>query len=206
MPSDAVSNPVHKRLRELDNGLWELRGWLSDDLQDGAQVDEPHDEWIPVWKTSETDQGLIRVSFDRFAPEDGLNVWFVFVDEPKAQPAAANLVAFVGDQRPMGTIVSRYTFAAMGVANDEQAGAVRWHTDGGLVHQIFIAPRYRRHRLATYVLYSANAFHLAKGWRGLIHGDGRRTMLGELLAAASNYPSRFRALEIEMPPMDPSAD
>jgi hypothetical protein len=203
---EILPNALHRRGRQLDNGLWEVRCWLSNDLPDGTEVDEPRDGWIPAWTMSATDQGLIQIAFDNFVPEGDLNVWFVFVDEPKAKPAAANLVAFVGDQRPMGTIVSRYAFATMNVPNDEQAGAVRWHTDGGLVHQIYIAPRYRRNRLATYVLYTASAFHHAKGWRGLIHGDGRRTLLGDLLAAASSYPNRYRALEMKMPPMDPSVD
>jgi hypothetical protein len=146
---DPVSHPVHKRIHQLDNGLWEMRGWLGDELQDGAEVDEPREGWIPVWTTSATESGLLQIAFDRFAPDGDVNVWLVFVDEPKANPPAANLVAFVGDQRPMGTVVSRYTFAGMGVSNDEQAGAVRWYPDGGLVHQIYISPQFRRHRLAT---------------------------------------------------------
>jgi hypothetical protein len=204
---EPLPHALHKRGRRLDNGLWEVRGWLSDDLPDGAEVDgDPGADWIPVWTAEATDRGLIQISFDRFTLEPGLNVWFVFVDEPKANPPAANLVAFIGDQRPMGTVVSRYSFATMGVSNDEQAGAVRWYTDGGLVHQIYIGPKHRRHHLATYLLYSANALHHSNGWNGLLHGDGRRTLLGELLVAASSYPARYRALELEMPAMDPTAD
>jgi hypothetical protein len=189
----------------LGDELWEVQCWLSDDFPDGTELDPsviPGPDWIKGWTMSETDQGLIRVSYDNFALAKDLNVWFVFVDEPKSNPAAANLVLFVGDQKPMGTFVSRYAFATMGVANDEQIGAIRWYRDSGMIHQIYIAPKYRQLQLATYLLYSTSAFHHAKGWSGIIHGDGRRTKLGNILAAASAYPNRYRALELQMPPMD----
>jgi hypothetical protein len=176
---------------------------LSDDFPDGTEVDEPQDGWIPAWTVSATDVGLVQVTYDNYAPDGDANVWFVCVDEPKADPPAVNLVAFAGDERPMGTIVSRYAFATMGVSNDRQIGAVRWYPRDGLIHQVFVAEEWRRNRMATYILYTASAFHHANGWPGILHGDGRRTELGDYLAATSAYPDRNRALEQRMPPMDP---
>jgi hypothetical protein len=206
MPPERLPNAVFKRGQRLDNGLWEARGWRSDDFPDGTEVDQPRDGWIPAWTMSGTDRGLIQVTFDTFALEGDVNVWFVFVDEPKANPAAVNLVAFAGDERPAGTIVSHYAFATMGVPNDRQVGAVRWYPRDGLIHQIFVGPDWRRNKMATYLLYSASAFHHANGWAGMLHGDGRRTELGDHLAAASGYPDRFRPLDERMPPMDPPSN
>jgi hypothetical protein len=204
---ERLPNSLYRRGQRLDNGLWELRSWLSDDLPDGTEVDEPRDGWIPAWTMSATHLGLIRVGDVALSPDSDVNVWFVFVDEPKANPPAANLVAFVGDERPMGTIVSRYTFATMGVQNDRQVGAIRWYPRDGLIHQIYVGPDWRRNKMAMYIMYSASAFHHANGWAGILHGDGRRTLLGDYLAAASAHPHRYLPLQDEMPPMDaPSAD
>jgi hypothetical protein len=203
MTPDRLPNALFKRGQRLDNGLWEVCCWQSDDFPDGTEVDEPREDWIPAWTMSGTDRGLIQMSFDSFTLEEDLNVWFVFVDEPKANPAAVNLVAFAGDERPMGTIVSRYAFATMGVPNDRQLGAVRWYPHDGLIHQIFVGPDWRRNKMATYILNTASAFHHANGWAGILHADGRRTELGDHLAAASGYPGRYRPLEDRMPTMDP---
>jgi hypothetical protein len=80
---------------------------------------------------------------------------------------------------------------------------VRWYRNG-LVHQIFVAKDYRRMHLATILLYMAGAWHQANGWEGRIHGDGRRTELGEQLLATLNHPQRYAPLDQVMPPMDPA--
>ncbi|HEY2643873.1 MAG TPA: GNAT family N-acetyltransferase [Galbitalea sp.] len=202
MPEERLPNVVHRRVRQLGNGLWEMDGWLTDDFPDGAEVETIGDGWIRSWTVSESQRGLVQVSFARFRTPGLDNVWFVNVDEPKAEPSATNLVAFVGDELPAGTIVSRYAFATMGVHNDRQAGAVRWHTQTGVVHQVYVAPEWRRLQLATRLLYTANAFNIARDWPGHLHGDGRRTELGEFLALASLVPRRFGELKETMPPMD----
>lgn len=202
MPEERLPNVVHRRVRKLDNDLWELDGWLTNDFPDGTEIDTPQDDWIRSWTTRESQRGLIEVAFGRFRTPGLENVWFVSVDEPRAEPAATNLVAFVGDQLPAGTVVSRYTFATMGVHNNQQAGAVRWYPETGLVHEVYVAPEWRRLQLATRLLYTANAINLAKGSSSRLHGDGRRTQLGEFLALASLVPGRFGALKETMPSMD----
>lgn len=52
------------------------------------------------------------------------------------------------------------------------------------------------------MLYVADAFHQANGWSGKIHGDGRRTALGQMLTAGLRHPNRAKQLTEEMPPMD----
>jgi hypothetical protein len=202
VPPQRLPNVVHQRGRKLENDVWEVRSWLTDDFPDGAEIEAPAEHWIPASAAEESSRGLVRVVFADFYASSVDNVWFVSVDEPKTTPAATNLVAFVGDQLPPGTIVSRYTFATMGVQNDRQAAAVRWYPATGLVHQIYVSPQWRRHQLATHLLAAANTFNLAKNWPGHLHGDGRRTEMGEFLALTSLFPDRFAPLETRMPPMD----
>ncbi|MCU1469997.1 MAG: N-acetyltransferase [Glaciihabitans sp.] len=207
MASQRLPNAVHRRERQLDSGHWEARLWLTDEYPDGTDLtgvagSEPRPDWVDAWHIGETPHGILQVEFAVFETPDAPNVWFVNVDEPRAKPAATNLVAFVGDEVPPGTIVSRYAFATMGVSNDNQVAAVRWYPDGGLIHQIFVAPAWRRKQLATRISYMANAFHIANNWPGVVHGDGRRTLLGEFFTLSTSWPNRYRPLEIEMPPMD----
>jgi hypothetical protein len=184
-----------------------MQCWLSDDFPDGTELDPATPvgaDWVKGWTVSGSDSGLVRITYENFGPSELLNLWMVFVDEAKAQPPAASLVLFAGDEHPIGTVVSRYSFATMGVPNENQIGAIRWYKDSGLIHQIFIDPRYRQLQLATYLMYCASAFHHSNGWPGMIHGDGRRTKLGEALATATAYPERYLPLQEEMPPMDPA--
>lgn len=196
-------NVRYVRTGRLASGLWRVAGFGDDAVADGTIVegDEPDQE--AAWRVSEATGALAHVSVGRYLLPEQPDLWFVWVDEPKASPAATNLVAFGGDRFAPGTIVSRYTFATAGVPNGEQAGAVRWYPRDGLVHQIFVAPSWRRRFVASMLLYTADAFHQAQEWPGRLHGDGRRTALGQLFAAGLRHPNRARALTEEMPPMDP---
>lgn len=196
-------NARYVRTGRLASGLWQVAAFGDDAVADGSIGDGPEPDIEPAWRVSEALGALATVTVGRYLLPEQPQLWFVWVDEPKASPAATNLVAFGGDRFAPGTIVSRYTFATAGVPNGEQAGAVRWYPRDGLVHQIFVAPTWRRQFVASMLLYTADAFHQAQGWSGRLHGDGRRTALGQLFAAGLRHPNRARALTEEMPPMDP---
>jgi hypothetical protein len=199
---ERIPNSGYTPERKLDSGLWQVTCRLNDAYPDGSRVDDP-DLTAPVfWRTLPAEHGLVRFELAGFATPAAPKVWFVNVDEPRASPKATNLVAFANDRMPAGTILSRYQFATLGVSNDEQAGAVRWYPANGLVHQIFVATAWRRRQLATHLLYAAGAFHQANGWPGHLHGDGRRTELGERLVAGLRHPGRFQSLTETMPTMD----
>jgi GNAT superfamily N-acetyltransferase len=114
-----------------------------------------------------------------------------------------NLVAFASDARPAGTVVNNYQFATMGVRSEEQAASVRWYPRDGLVHQIYVAPQWRRLLVGTKLLYAAGALHQSLGWTGKLHSDGRRTPAGDALTANLPHPIRIAALTETMPSMDP---
>jgi hypothetical protein len=192
----------YTRERRLGNGLWEVTARLDEAHPDGAQVITPNRDAVVLWSSEESSTGLIRIELADFATPQAPAVWFVSVPEPRATPSATNLVAFASDHKPPGTVVTKYQFATLGVSNDEQVAAVRWYPSTGLVHQVYVSAGWRRQQLGTHVLYAADAFHQANGWPGHLHGDGRRTQLGERLVAGLRHPARFKPLEKTMPPMD----
>lgn len=191
----------------MSSGLWSVAAFYDESVSDGTIVEEAGDRGpATMWDVSESDAGLAHIAIAQEALPEQPNLWFVWVDEPAATPPAANLVAFSTDRFPAGTVVSKYTFATARVPNSEQVGAVRWYPGSGLVHQIFVAPEWRRRFVASTLLYAADAFHQANGWTGKLHGDGRRTALGQLFTAALHHPGRIQNLTHEMPPMDPAND
>jgi hypothetical protein len=58
--------------------------------------------------------------------------------------------------------------------------------------------------VAGALLYTASAFHQAQGWPGKLHGDGRRTALGQALLGGIRHAHRASPLTETMPPMDPA--
>lgn len=202
-PTSAV---WYRRESKQPSGLWTVAAYQSDDHADGAEIDasapEPTTPWL--WRTHEPEHGLLAVDLAPALQNQAPPLWYVNVDEPSAHPPATNLVAFPTDHHAPGTIVSRYAFATMGVNNNLQAGAVRWYRTG-IVHQIFVAQEWRRKFVASTLLYTASAFHQANGWLGYLRSDGRRTDLGTVFAAGTQYPQRFAPLERTMPPMDPES-
>ena len=207
-PDRGTGSAWYRRRGRLESGLWLAEAIESDRHPDGTIVpdDAAADSAVdgPVlWRTEPTERGLLSV---RLFPDSAPALpplWFTFVDEPRAAPAAANLVAFATPAFPAGTVISGYSFASSGVHNDEQAGAVRWYRDGR-IHQIFVAPDHRRQNVGTALLYTASAWHQANGWPGKLHADGRRTELGQRFAAGVRHPSRLQPLTETMPPMDPA--
>lgn len=198
-------NAIYVRRGRLPSGLWEVRAFGSDDAEDGSIIEGDGPDQPFAWATHPADPGLLRVEVGSYLLPDPPAIWFVHVDEPHLKPRGTHLVAFGGDRFPPGTVINRYTFATAGVPNGEQAGAVRWYPDGGQVHQVFVAPEWRRKFVASTLLYTADAFHQANGWPGKLHGDGRRTALGQLLLAGLRHPNRAKQLTEQMPPMDPEA-
>jgi len=190
----------YARRATLESGLHLVSAHRGDEHDDGATIDHP-----ALWSTELSATGLIRLAVAPEAVPGAPAVWFVSVEEPRSTPRATNLVAYATDDFPAGTVINRFQFGGLGLANEEQAGAIRWLTDDGLVHQVFVGEKWRRHKLATVLIYAASAFHQANGWPGKLHGDGRRTPLGEQFTGSLQHPGRIAPLAESMPPMDPSA-
>ncbi|MCU1507755.1 MAG: N-acetyltransferase [Glaciihabitans sp.] len=197
-----LPNSVYSADSQLSNGLWAMTCRLSDDHPDGSTVEHPDPARPLFWRTLESAEGLVRVEFAEFVTPEAPPVWFVYVDEPMANPPAAILVAYANDRMPAGTVISKHRFPTLGIHSNEQVAAVRWYPADGLIHQLYVTEKWRRQQLGTRILYAAGAFHIANRWNGKLHADGRRTDLGERFVAAAQKPERAAPLTETMPPMD----
>jgi hypothetical protein len=186
-----------------------VTAYMGVGVEDGEQLmrepaNDPTVTWL--WRTDaiapDSTRGLLQVEVNSAVVDGAPAVWFVWVDEPTVTPRATNLVAFVDDRVAPGTILSGHQFAALGVGNDIQVGAIRWYPETGLIHQVFVAPDFRRQQLGTVLLYAASALHQSHSWPGKIHADGRRTELGQQFAAGLRHPHRLQPQDDVMPPMD----
>jgi GNAT superfamily N-acetyltransferase len=93
----------------------------------------------------------------------------------------------------------------LSVRNEEQAAAIRWWTESGVVHQVYVSPEHRRRHIASKLIYAAGAYRLAKNWPEL-RADGARTDLGEAMLgdAPPAWRRRVPPREVACPPMTPS--
>lgn len=198
-------NIVYTRGRRLESGVFEMSARMTDDASDGALVAAPDADWPILWETFESERGILSVRVADFVAPDAPALWFVQIDESHSDPPATHLVAFASDVRPAGTVLNHYQFATLGVHSDEQAAAVRWYPRDGLVHQVYVAPQWRRRQVGTLLLYSAGAVHQSMGWSGRLHSDGRRTPAGNALTSSILHPVRIAPLTETMPDMDPPA-
>ncbi len=145
----------------------------------GSEVEQPDDRRPPHWTLSVThdeDGGRVHTVL---VNQPGVPLlWFVELDEPDADPAAATLLAFSDTRHAHGAVLTAAEAEAAGVRGDQQVAAVRWWTGSGLVHQLYVAPQHRRKGVATALVTAAFGVQAAHG-RPLLHGDGRRTDDGE---------------------------
>ena len=191
----------YARRTQLSSGLHLVSAHRGHEFDDGQTIHEGREA---LWSTELSENGMIRVLVSPAVVPKAPPTWFVSVDEFRENPPAANLVAYSTDDFPPGTVINKYQFGSLGLSSEEQAGAVRWLRDIGLVHQIFVAPQWRRRDVGTLLIYAASAFHQANGWPGRLHGDGRRTELGQQFVARLDHPERITPLSETMPPMDPA--
>ncbi len=204
MTTTHPTNIVYTRGTRLTSGIYPTTARMTDLESDGAMVQSPDLDWPVLWQTFPSERGIMRVQVAPVVAPDSPELWFVQIDEPRSDPPATNLVGFASDARPAGTVLNHYQFATVGVHSDEQVAAVRWYPRDGLVHQVYVAPQWRRHQVGTLILYAAGAVHQSMGWPGRLHSDGRRTAAGDALTSNILHPVRIAALSETMPDMDPA--
>jgi GNAT superfamily N-acetyltransferase len=139
-------------------------------------------------------------------PSDGWGkappLWFVEVVESTARPPATNLVAFTGGDVAPGTLLDSVDATRTGVSSQDQLGAVRWYPATGEIDQIYVAPQWRRHSVATALLVLASTLSVARDWPRF-WSDGQRTLLGEKLRNGLEWGHRAADLTHIAPPMTP---
>jgi len=130
--------------------------------------------------------------------------WYVELPEPDAGPAANTLVAFSDPRYAEGTVLDAREAAAAGVSGAQQVAAIRWWPESGLVHQLYVVPAQRRRGLGRKIATAAFGVQLGHGLPDL-HGDGRRTELGEAWRASlpDGMAARMAPWSQVLPPMTP---
>jgi GNAT superfamily N-acetyltransferase len=182
-----------------------LVGVLSDEFPPGAVVDLPSGGRPSRWQVAvEADVVGGRIHVVEVALPDVPLLWYVEVAEPDAAPAATTLVAFSDARYGEGRVLSRNEAQAAGVSAADQVAALRWWPGTGLAHQVYVQPAFRRRGMAAKLAHAAYGVQMARGLPPL-HGDGRRTELGERWRdGLPEYASwRLAPLSEVMPAMTP---
>jgi len=185
---------------------WVVRAYRGPRYPDGAVVDDELpdlDGAEPLWMAAGDPRGRTVVTVSQRILPLPPPVWFVEVGALPDRPDQVQLVAFATDDLPAGTVLDRFAFASVGVANDTQVAAVEWRPSTGVVLEVYVHPDQRRQQLATLVLYAASAVHQSRGWPGALRSDGRRTDLGERFVTGLAHPQRIAPWKERAAPMDP---
>jgi GNAT superfamily N-acetyltransferase len=130
-------------------------------------------------------------------------LWYSEVPEPDADPPATNLLAFATLEWPDGTIVEPKDRS--GTDLRAQVAALRWWTDTGQVHQIFVIPHMRRRGVGTKLVLAGAALTVGRRWPSL-WSSGDLTDLGNSWISASVWAPRVAPRKSVAPPMTPGGD
>lgn len=175
---------------------------------DGALIELPYAEALELAGPGLVSEAVVergRVTAlhvaRRFAPQAPA-LWFTEIAQPSPTPPATNLVAFLGAGQAVGALLGPAALAATGVRSEDQIGAIRWYPGTGEVDQVYVAPAWRRHHIATSLLGAAGALIAARGWPRF-WGDGQRTALGEQLRNSRSWRERTADLTHLAAPMTP---
>ena len=150
---------------------------VSGEFPAGTVVDLPGSARPTGWRVAVRSVRERVVSVQVDAP-GAPQLWFVDLPEPHADPAARTVIAFSDSRFADGTVLDAHESQRHGIAGDHQVAALRWWTESGLVHQIYVGPAFRRRGVGGKVAQAAFGLQAASGGPPL-YGDGRRTDMGE---------------------------
>lgn len=202
--ADRVLDPWWGRLTR-DDGT-SLVAVLSADFPAGTVVDLPGDRRPPGWQVAVVSRsdGDVPVAVEVALPGAPL-LWYVELPEPEAALPATTLVAFSDARHPDGRLLGPPEARAAGIGAAGQVAALRWWPGSGLVHQVYVGADHRRRGVAHKLVRAAFGLQAARGLPPL-HGDGRRTDLGERwrLALPEAVAARMAGWSQRLPSMDRS--
>ncbi len=202
----ATQNAWYRREDRLA-GYWRVRCFFDGRFPDGHVVAPDDDAGeldraLEIWHTDVDDRGHLAITVAEWAAPGSPELWYVALHRPTLDRPTASLVAYASEHQPAGTVISDQEFFGLPVRSAEQVAAIRWWSREACVEQVYVAPEFRRHHLATKIIYAASAFHQANGWHGRLHSDGRRTDLGEQLVVGLRHTERIAPWTDHMAPMD----
>ena len=150
-------------------------------------------------------EGTGRVVRIDLTPRAGWTVpqlWFAELAEPRATPPAVTVVAFSGHDVAPASVLRNEHLRELGVTSADQVGAIRWYPVTGEVDQVYVAPDWRRRRVASTLAAVAGILNEVGGLPRL-WGDGQRTELGEQWRRTATWADRGAPLTHVAPPMTP---
>lgn len=207
--------------RTVPAGIWECVALGDDDFpvwvallrttdgQDGPQVVLPEaearqrigDDAMTIARLGPLGE-VVSVAVLTQAVSRAPEMWFAELVEDAA-PRALHLMAFSGfGVEPWSVLDATAQSRLEGVSNDDQLGAIRWYPDTGEIDQIYVAPAWRRHGIATALMGAAATYNRAIG-KPLSWGDGQRTAEGEKWRNGIKWTHRTAGLTNLAPPMTP---
>jgi GNAT superfamily N-acetyltransferase len=202
----------------VDPGWWQaivaadgsrrLAGVRSTAYPDGTRVELEAEKYaqfeadVVCVATFDAGDAVVGLDVPRHRAPKAPPLWWVEVRDTTDRPPAVNLIAFTGAQQAPGVLLDQSAVSNVGVATDEQVGALRWYPVSGLIDQIFVAPQWRRRGIATALLHAGAILSAARDWPR-IWADGQRTVLGDELRNGGDWKLRGAELTHVSPPMDP---
>lgn len=174
------------------------------DVIPGESANPLAQDYEIAWQTTFDDAGHLCISGSETVAPDAPSTWFVAVDAARHfGDGRRAIVLFSSEHFASGTVIDEMEFVMLPVKNEEQIGTVIWSKSTGLITEIYVAPEHRRNDVGILALLGAAAYHHSFGWNGLLHNDGKRTLLGQQFALSIDLAQRIAPHAELSPPMDP---
>lgn len=212
-------------VRAVGPDLVTVHGYSSDDCPDGSVTDaeavrvgqvptEP--PLVRIRMRTDTRQVIgVKVTGAHVDPAPGL-VYVERIDRT-TEAVSVHLVALMHDDVARRAHLSRLPVVSegavltpsharwLGITPADEVGTVRWNPNTGQVLEVSVVPAHRRRRVATKLLFVAEAFTAARDWPRLWAG-GVRTAMGQALADVWGWGvGRVARLTHVAPPLAPPA-
>jgi hypothetical protein len=189
------------------DGSMELTAVLGDGHPYRSVVDaEPGPKDVVLYRSFYRPDGtMTRAVVDPAITPRAPGLWYLEWPESELDPPATNLIAFATPEFADGTIVDGERWEALGADVREQVAALRWWTRTGQVHQVYVAPQWRRCGIGNKIVLVGAASTIGRRWPSLWSG-GETTDLGEAWVRPAVWGTRVAPRSRRIPPMTPPPD
>lgn len=132
------------------------------------------------------EQGNLVVTLQRQEFHTCPDMWYVLTERPNGTPPNLSLLAFATNEYPKGTIVTPQQAEQHGITPQQQIAAIQWGYGDPKLHQIAVAPEWRRKRIALALIGTADVINMAGNYSGdtVLYGGDVTTSGGETLRQA----------------------
>ena len=151
---------------------------------------------------------LVHLLSDDF--DNSIDLWYVYVDFPAAEPHTRSVICYADKSFPNGTVLLFDEATQKGIKYEDSAGFIRWFVDDSRIQQVMVKEEYRRKRVSTKLFSVADLLIIADpSWNGKhLNGGDITTSDGDKLRAAWSQSTRLTQKQgsVESKPTDQGAD